>query len=148
MFNRMDHLFLWASSLSLLASVPVWFMVARRAATSGRRGAPSLPETLVSASSAIRPMARAEHVHIQSPIWTERNLQLTSSPRERMELRPAGPADEVPGYTQLQRQIHHALRAQHPEWLQPNGDSPICDSYESRFAELLRTLTWKNRDKK
>jgi hypothetical protein len=41
----------------------------------------------------------------------------------------------------------HALRAQHPEWVQPNGASPICDSYESRFAELLRTLTWENRDK-
>jgi hypothetical protein len=57
-----------------------------------------------------------------------------------MELKPASPADEVPGYTQLQRQIHHALRAQHPEWLQPNGNSPVCDSYESRFAEVLRTI--------
>jgi hypothetical protein len=38
---------------------------------------------------------------------------------------------------QLQREMHDALRAQHPEWVQPNGDSPICDAYESRFAELL-----------
>lgn len=64
-----------------------------------------------------------------------------------MELKPASPADEIPGYRQLQRQIHHALREQHPEWLQPNGDSPTCDSYESRFAELLRRLTWENPDK-
>jgi hypothetical protein len=83
-------------------------------------------------------MARAEHVDIQFPTWTERNLQPTWGPRERMELKPASPAHEGPGYTQLQRQIHDALRAQHPEWIQPNGDSPICDSYESRFAELLR----------
>jgi hypothetical protein len=47
-------------------------------------------------------------------------------------------AQEVPGYAQLQRQIHVALRAQHPEWVLPNGDSPTCDSYELRFAELLR----------
>jgi len=47
-------------------------------------------------------------------------------------------AQEVPGYAQLQRQIHVALRAQHPEWVLPNGDSPRCDSYELRFAELLR----------
>jgi hypothetical protein len=40
---------------------------------------------------------------------------------------------EVHPYVQLQREI----RQQHPEWIQPNGDSPICDSYESRFAELL-----------
>jgi hypothetical protein len=45
---------------------------------------------------------------------------------------------EVPGYAELQHQIHVALRAQHPEWVQPNGDSPTCDSYELRFAELLR----------
>jgi hypothetical protein len=47
-------------------------------------------------------------------------------------------AQEVPGYAQLQKVIHDALRAQHPEWVQPNGDSPTCNLYESRFAELLR----------
>jgi hypothetical protein len=140
MFNQVDHPLFWASSLSLLASVSLWFLVGRRVAASGRRSALSLPETLVSASSATRPMALAEHVHIQSPTWTERNLQPTSEPRGRMALKPASRVDEVPGYTQLQRQIHHALRTQHPEWLQPNGDSPLCDSYESRFAEVLRTL--------
>jgi len=30
-------------------------------------------------------------------------------------------APEVRTYAQLQRQIHHALRAQHPEWIQPDG---------------------------
>jgi len=40
-------------------------------------------------------------------------------------------------YVQLQREIHDALRKQHPEWIEPNGDCPTCDSYESRFAELL-----------
>ena len=34
-------------------------------------------------------------------------------------------------------QIHEALRIQHPEWVEPNGDCPTCDSYESRLAELL-----------
>ena len=86
-------------------------------------------------------MARAEHVHVQFPIWSERDLQPTLEPRGRIELKRASPADEIPGYAQLQRQIHHALRAQHPEWLEPNGDSPVCDCYESRFAKLLRTLT-------
>ena len=47
------------------------------------------------------------------------------------------PAAEVPRYADLQREMHDALRAQHPEWVQPNGDSPICDAYESRFEELL-----------
>jgi hypothetical protein len=45
--------------------------------------------------------------------------------------------DEVRSYVQLQRQIHDALRVEHPEWVKPNGDCPTCESYESRLAELL-----------
>jgi hypothetical protein len=44
---------------------------------------------------------------------------------------------EVRSYAELQRQVHEALRKEHPEWIQPNGESPMCESYESRFAELL-----------
>ena len=44
---------------------------------------------------------------------------------------------EVPGYTELQRQMHDTLRAQHPEWIEADGKSPTCDYYESHFAELL-----------
>jgi hypothetical protein len=57
-----------------------------------------------------------------------------------MVLKTVTAANEVPDYTQLQQQIHDALRAQHPEWVQPNGDSPTCDAYEWRLAELLRIL--------
>jgi hypothetical protein len=45
---------------------------------------------------------------------------------------------EVPAFLALQREMHHALRAQHPEWITGAGDSPMCDSYELRFAQLLR----------
>jgi hypothetical protein len=38
---------------------------------------------------------------------------------------------------QLQNEIHDALRVQHPDWIEPNGDCPTCESYESRLAELL-----------
>jgi hypothetical protein len=38
---------------------------------------------------------------------------------------------------QLQQEIHDALRVQHPEWVEANGDCPTCESYESRLAELL-----------
>jgi len=44
---------------------------------------------------------------------------------------------EVPGYTKLQREMHDALRAQHPEWINADGKSPRCDYYESLFATLL-----------
>jgi hypothetical protein len=39
--------------------------------------------------------------------------------------------------TALRVQIHNDLRAQHPEWIEPNGECPTCDSYEARLAELL-----------
>jgi hypothetical protein len=44
---------------------------------------------------------------------------------------------EIRSYTELQEQVHDALRIQHPEWIETNGDCPTCDSYESRLAELL-----------
>jgi len=45
--------------------------------------------------------------------------------------------NEIHSYTELQQQIHEDLRVQHPEWVEPNGECPTCDSYESRLAELL-----------
>ena len=55
-------------------------------------------------------------------------------------------AIEVPAYAQLQREMHDALLAQHPEWILPNGESPTCDSYDARFADLLsQTLPVRSR---
>jgi hypothetical protein len=48
-----------------------------------------------------------------------------------------GPEEVTASYVQLQQQIHDALRVQHPEWIEPTGDCPTCESYESRLAELL-----------
>jgi hypothetical protein len=45
--------------------------------------------------------------------------------------------NEVHSYGELQQQIHDDLRVQHPEWVEPNGECPRCDSYESRLADLL-----------
>jgi len=46
-------------------------------------------------------------------------------------------SDEIHSYIELQQQIHHALRVQHPDWIEPNGNCPTCESYELRLAELL-----------
>jgi len=40
-------------------------------------------------------------------------------------------------YSELRQQIHDDLRIQHPEWVEPNGESPVCDFYEARLMELL-----------
>jgi hypothetical protein len=48
---------------------------------------------------------------------------------------------QIHTYTELQKQIHDDLRIQHPEWVEPNGECPTCDSYEARLMELLETST-------
>ena len=46
-------------------------------------------------------------------------------------------SEQIHSYPELQQQIHKDLRIQHPDWVQPDGGFPTCDSYESRLAELL-----------
>ena len=48
---------------------------------------------------------------------------------------------QVHTYADLRKQIHDDLRIQHPEWVQANGESPMCDSYEARLIELLKGLS-------
>ena len=50
---------------------------------------------------------------------------------------PIAMSQQIHTYTELQQQIHDDLRIQHPEWVQPNGESPMCDSYDARLMELL-----------
>jgi len=40
-------------------------------------------------------------------------------------------------YAILLQQIRNDLLRQHPEWIQPDGQCPMCDSYEARLIKLL-----------
>ena len=44
---------------------------------------------------------------------------------------------QIRTYADLQKQLHRDLLAQHPEWIEANGDCPTCDSYDRRLAELI-----------
>ena len=48
---------------------------------------------------------------------------------------------QIHTYIGLRQQIHHDLRIQHPDWVNSDGSSPICDSYDTRLMELLDNLT-------
>lgn len=50
------------------------------------------------------------------------------------------PVDEIRAYEDLRRRMHEALAAEHPEWIEPNGESPILDAYDERLAESLKHL--------
>jgi hypothetical protein len=48
---------------------------------------------------------------------------------------------QIDAYAELRQQIHNDLRIQHPEWIEPNGESTMCDSYDARLTELLLATT-------
>lgn len=58
--------------------------------------------------------------------------------------KPISAPNQIHTYVELRRQIHHDLRIQHPEWVLPNGDCPMCDAYEARLMELLETSTQRD----
>jgi hypothetical protein len=49
--------------------------------------------------------------------------------------KPIAMSPQIHTYTELRQQIHGNLRIQHPEWVEPNGESSM------RLMELLDTLT-------
>jgi len=53
--------------------------------------------------------------------------------------KPMAAPHPIHTYAELRQQIHDDLRIQHPEWVGPNGESPMCDSYEARLVKLLGT---------
>jgi hypothetical protein len=46
-------------------------------------------------------------------------------------------SQQIRSYGELQEQLHRDLLAQHPEWIDSEGNSPTCDEYDRRFAELI-----------
>ncbi len=67
--------------------------------------------------------------------------RLTSNERPFMKFvsfaKPIAMSHQIHTFTELRQQIHDDLRIQHPEWVEPNGESPMCDSYEARLRGLL-----------
>src|SRR5256884_7248328 len=78
---------------------------------------------------------RTQRIHRRS------KLDKPSQPTVEHATKPTAVPHQIHTYPELRQQIHDDLRRQHPEWVQPNGECPTCDSYESRLAGLLETFT-------
>jgi hypothetical protein len=52
---------------------------------------------------------------------------------------------QVQTYAELQEQLHHDLMAQHPEWIDADGNCPTCESYDRRLAKLISSFQSANR---
>jgi hypothetical protein len=61
--------------------------------------------------------------------------------RRSAKLEPTDAPHQIRTYAELRQQIHDDLRVQHPEWIQPDGNSPMCDSYEARLMQVLNSMT-------
>jgi hypothetical protein len=68
--------------------------------------------------------------------------ELDELPRAALEssMRLSGVPHQAHTYSELRQQIHDDLRIQHPEWVNPNGECPMCDAYEARLIELFDHL--------
>ena len=53
-------------------------------------------------------------------------------------------SSKIQTYAELQKMIRKALREQHPEWIDANGKCTLCDSYEARFAKLVRIFAHRS----
>ena len=73
------------------------------------------------------------------PKRVHQRAELEKLPRTVLEsiTKLSGVPHQAHSFSELRHQIHEDLRIQHPEWIQPNGESPKCDAYEARLMELL-----------
>jgi len=78
---------------------------------------------------------RTKHAHRQG------RLAKRSRATHESFAKPTAAPHQIHTYAELRQQIREDLRVQHPEWVQPDGESPMCDSYEARLVELLDSLT-------
>jgi hypothetical protein len=96
--------------------------------------------------------ANLEQATLKIPVFmkllnltTKRGRQrgdLDELPRAAFEslTKPCGVPHQAHNYSELRQQIHDDLRIQHPEWIQQNGECPMCDAYEARLMELFDHL--------
>jgi len=49
-------------------------------------------------------------------------------------------------YAELHEQLHHDLRAQHPEWVDSDGNSPVLDWYDRRLAKVIAIFQSANKE--
>jgi len=68
------------------------------------------------------------------PIWSSQR-QKKGIMKFVVRTKPMDVPRQIHTYTELRKQIHDDLRIQHPEWVEPNGESSMC------LLKLLDSLT-------
>ena len=78
---------------------------------------------------------RAHRKQRRAALWNNLTWPHRRTPHLNLSPKPISMSPQIHTYTELRQQIHDDLRIQHPEWVEPNGESSM------RLLEQLDTLT-------
>jgi hypothetical protein len=79
---------------------------------------------------------RAVHrKHVRAAVWSILTWPNRRTPHLSLSSKPIVMSPQIHTYTELREQIEDGLRIQHPEWVEPNGESSM------RLLEELDALT-------
>jgi hypothetical protein len=85
---------------------------------------------------------RAVHrKHVRAAVWSILTWPNRRTPHLNLSPKPIAMSPPIHTYTELREQIHDDLRIQHPEWVEPDGESSM------RLMELLETVTRRGSNK-
>jgi hypothetical protein len=77
----------------------------------------------------------AHRKHMRAAFWSTLSWPNRRTPHLNLSPKPIAMSPQIQTHTELREQIHDDLRIQHPEWVQPNGESSM------RLLEELDALT-------
>jgi hypothetical protein len=63
--------------------------------------------------------------HVRAAVWSILTWPNRRTPHLSLSPKPIAMSPEIHTYTEIREQIHDELRIQHPEWVEPNGESSM-----------------------
>ena len=66
-----------------------------------------------------------------------------NSAARNLSTRNIAMSDEIRSYAELRELIRVSLRIQHPEWVNSDGNSPMCDLCDARLAKFHGLVPWR-----
>ena len=68
----------------------------------------------------------AHRKQLRAAFWSILTWPNRRTPHLNLSPKPIAMSPQIHTYTELRQQIHDDLRIQHPEWVEPNGESSMC----------------------
>jgi hypothetical protein len=69
---------------------------------------------------------RARRKQMRAALWSNLTWPNRRTPHLNLSSKAIAMSAQIHTYTEVRQQIHDDLRIQHPEWVEPNGESSMC----------------------